>query len=81
LHSAILGLVTGKKVLPIAYNKKIKNILGDINYDQTIIELGQISNYKETGFVSVLKDIKQFDVSAYTNSDDLQFEKLDRFLK
>ncbi|MBR5472530.1 MAG: polysaccharide pyruvyl transferase family protein, partial [Clostridia bacterium] len=80
LHSCILGLVMGKKVLPIAYNQKIHYILGDISYDQPIVELDDIVNYKDNGFADVLKTLKSFDVSEHTNSDNLQFAKLDKFL-
>lgn len=81
LHSVILGLVMGKKVLPITYNQKMNYILDDIGYNQPIVDLNSISTYKEIGFINLLKEIEQFDVSSYTNSDDLQFEKLDKFLK
>lgn len=81
LHSVILGLVMGKKVLPIAYNQKIHYILGDIGYNQPIIELDDISVYSKTGLCGLLDKLKPFDVSEYTNSDDLQFAKLDKFLR
>ena len=81
LHSVILGLAMGKKVLPITYNQKINHILDDIGYNQPIVDLNSISTYKEIGFVNLLKEIEPFDVSDYSNSDDLQFEKLDKFLK
>lgn len=81
LHSVILGLVMGKKVLPIAYNQKIHYILGDIGYNQPIIELDDISAYSKTGLCGLLDELKPFDVSEYTNSDDLQFAKLDKFLR
>ena len=69
------------KVLPITYNQKMNYILDDIGYNQPIVDLNSISTYKEIGFVNLLKEIEPFDVSNYSNSDDLQFEKLDEFLK
>lgn len=81
LHSVILGLVMGKKVLPIAYNSKISYILDDIGYNQPVIELEKIEDYKEIGFFNLLKEIKPFDVSAYTDSDALQFKRMDKFFK
>ncbi len=81
LHSIILGLAMGKKVLPIAYNQKTNNILDDIGYNQPVVDLKNHSTYKEIGFAELLKEIKPFDVSGYANSDDLQFAKLDEFLK
>ena len=81
LHSVILGLVNGKKVLPIAYDQKINYILKDINYNQAVIGFDEIAKYKETGLANLLNDLTSFDVSEYSNSDDLQFARLDCLLK
>lgn len=80
LHSVILGLVMGKKVLPVAYNSKIHHILDDIGYDQAVICFDQIKEYKDTGLCNILSDIEPFDVDMYSNSDDAQFAKTDKFL-
>ena len=69
------------EVLPITYNQKINYFLDDIGYNQPIISLGELDAYKESGLADLLKQIKPFDVSGYANSDDLQFAKLDKFLK
>ena len=61
--------------------QKIHYILGDISYNQPIIELDDISAYSKTGLCGLLDKLKPFDVSEYTNSDDLQFAKLDKFLR
>ena len=81
LHSVILGFVFGKKVLPIAYNQKINYILSDIGYDGPIVKIEEINKYKENGFKEILQDLNPFDVSEFTNSDNLQFARLDKFLK
>lgn len=81
LHSVILGLAMNKKVLPIIYNSKMKYILDDIGYDQPTIELDQLVSFEQTGFTELLNQIERFDVSAYSNSDQQQFYKLDKFLK
>lgn len=70
-----------KKVLPIIYNSKMKYILDDIGYDQPTIELDQLVSFEQTGFTELLNQIERFDVSAYSNSDQQQFYKLDKFLK
>ncbi len=80
LHSVILGLAADKKVLPLVYNQKIKNILDDIGFDGERINLEEIVNYDEEGLAPVLEGVKSFDVSSYANSDELQFLKLDSFL-
>lgn len=81
LHSVILGLVGSKKVLPIAYNQKINCILNDLGYAQPIIDFEQMADYKEIGLGGLLHNLKPFDVSEHTNSDDLQLAELDKFLK
>ena len=81
LHSVILGLVNGKKVLPIAYDQKINYILKDIGYNLPVIDFDEIARYKETGLADLLNDLTAFDVSEYSNSDDLQFARLDCLLK
>lgn len=80
LHSIILGLAFGKKVLPIVYNQKIKYILEDIGFDGKTIGINDITDYA-SGLAGLLGDISCFDVSDFRNSDDRQFEKLDKFLK
>lgn len=81
LHSVILGLIGGKKVLPIAYNQKINCILKDINYNQPVIPFEQMADYKEAGLAVMLQDLSPFDVTDCSNADDLQFKMLDKFLK
>ena len=76
-----MGFVFGKKVLPIAYNQKINYILSDIGYDGPIVKIEEINKYKENGFKEILQDLNPFDVSEFTNSDNLQFARLDKFLK
>ncbi len=81
LHSVILGLVMGKKVLPIAYNQKIHHILDDISYDQAVIDLENIEQYRCNGLAELLKSAKVFDVSEYVNSAEHQFAQIDKLFK
>ncbi len=80
LHSIILGLAWGKKVIPIIYNSKIKHILCDIKYNQLTIDLDEISKYAQSGLAQYFGDISPFDANELSNSDELQFERLDKFL-
>ena len=81
LHSVILGLRMGKKVLPIVYNPKTQNILDDIEYNGLTVTAEDIGSYAEKGFVSALCELEHFDASQYGNSEELQFARLDKFLK
>ena len=81
LHSIIFGLSMGKKVLPIVYDNKVSNILSDINYTGETVYLKSMADYRDTGLKDLLDRVTVFDVSHLSNADDLQFEKLDKFLK
>ncbi len=81
LHSVILGLTMRKKVLPIVYNSKMEHILSDIGFYGPTVTLNEIANYSQSGLTEFLKITDVFDVSEHINSDNLQFEKLDEFLR
>ena len=81
LHSVILGLAMGKKVLPIVYDNKTGNILTDIKYSGKVISLNDMPIYQNTGLSGLLKEIRVFKINDLTGAEDLQFEKLDEFLK
>lgn len=81
LHSIILGMVMGKKVLPLVYNQKIKNILDDIGFNGDRIDLDKMGDYAKNGFAEILGSTESFDVSELSSSDELQFKKLDKYFK
>jgi len=80
LHSIILGLNLHKKVLPIAYSKKINQILDDIGYDNPIVDLLDLHRYEQNGFLELLKTVKPFDLPFDKTEAQKQFEKLDKYL-
>ena len=80
LHSVILGIAMGKKVLPVAYGNKISNILSDIGFTGTVIRIEELENYRKTGFADVLFKTEVFDASALSDSADRQFSRMDEFL-
>ncbi len=81
LHSVILGLNMGKKVLPMVYNAKIRHILDDLGYNLSTVEFTQMENYKSSGFCDVLESLTPFVLPFEKQKAELQFEKLDAFLK
>lgn len=81
LHSVILGIAMNKKVLPIVYSKKTDYILNDMGFDQPVIKIEEIENYKDTGFARLLNEIKPFNAAEYKALAENQFAKLDSFLK
>lgn len=81
LHSIILGLCFGKKVLPVVYNDKIKNILDDIAFDGKRIGINEINELNCNNIVNSLLSQKVFDIEKIKPAADKQFEKLDLILK
>ena len=80
LHSIILGLAMGKKVLPIIYDNKVSNILNDINYTGKTVHLNDMANYESIGLKDLLDKTNVFDVSSLKDAENLQFKELDKFL-
>ena len=76
-HANILGLVFGKKVLPIIYSNKTEEVLKDIGFTGPIIDLT-----KDITFDGVdLHALKNFDVSEQVERSQLQFKELDKVLR
>ncbi len=79
-HANILGMLMKKKVLPIAYSDKTINVLKDINFQGTVIDIRKIEEFNlEKLNIQNLKTINKLD--EYINSAEKQFLKLDEVLK
>ena len=81
LHSMILGLVLGKKVLPIVYSLKQTHILEDMNYCG---HLWDIHSHQKYDSVKLLEDCLgniDMDIAKYAQDSERQFEALDEFLR
>lgn len=77
-HATILGLILKKKVLPIIYSDKTRDILSDMDYKAEMIDFR-----KETDLdLSKIKigKLKKFDVSRQQQMGNEQFKKLDEVL-
>ena len=77
-HANILGMVFGKKILPIAYSDKTINILSDMKYPGPIIDIRSIDNFNinELDF----DDIQVVDISKLKILAEKQFSELDKVL-
>lgn len=77
-HANILGMVFGKKILPIAYSDKTINILSDMKYPGPIIDIRSIDsfNINELDF----DDIQVVDISKLKTLAEKQFSELDKVL-
>lgn len=77
-HANILGMVFGKKILPIAYSDKTINILSDMKYPGPIIDIRSIDsfNINELDF----NNIQVADISKLKILAEKQFSELDKVL-
>lgn len=77
-HANILGMVFGKKILPIAYSDKTINILSDMKYPGSIIDIRSIDsfNINELDF----DNIHVIDISKLKILAEKQFSELDKVL-
>ena len=77
-HANILGMVFGKKILPIAYSDKTINILSDMKYPGPIVDIRAIDNFdiNELDF----NNIQVVDISKLKILAEKQFSELDKVL-
>lgn len=72
-HAVILGLLFGKKVLPMAYSDKTINILNDMNFSGRVIDIRDIQEVDS-------RDINFSDI-AVENIEDQRKKAENQFLK
>lgn len=79
-HANIIGLLLGKKIIPIGYSKKTENALRDINYLGEIIDIKDIANINIEEIIE--KNTKyEFNIEQCTKDAEGHFKKLDYYLK
>jgi colanic acid/amylovoran biosynthesis protein len=77
-HSIVLGLVFGKKVLPIIYSDKTKNMLEDIEYKGKVLDIDNMDSLDISHIDSYISTFKNTNVLR--KESQKHFEKLDDFL-
>ncbi len=85
-HAMILGWVFGKSVLPIAYSKKMENVINDIEQDVEYTTINDISNYDFTELATKIvnnqtETYKIKNVEKLTYAASKHFNKLDELYK
>lgn len=79
-HANIIGLLLGKKIIPIGYSKKTENALRDINYLGEIIDIKDINNINVEEIIE--KNTKyEFNIEQCAKDAEGHFKKLDNYLK
>ena len=78
-HGAILGLLFGKKVLPMAYSSKTTNILKDMSFRGPIIDINNIYEFDGSSFNFSTLEVNN--VSDQVKLAEKQFQELDKVLE
>ena len=78
-HSIVLGLIFGKKVLPIIYSNKTKNMLDDIHFEGDQLRIDEFSKSK-------VEDLAKYptecaDLSELRQNAEQHFAILDKFIR
>jgi colanic acid/amylovoran biosynthesis protein len=77
-HACILGFIFNKKVLPIIYSDKTKNILDDMHFDGPTLDIRKPNPSELTDFK--IRDLKIFNVDKQVKLAEKQFQELDKIL-
>lgn len=80
LHSIILGWVYGKKVLPIVYDLKIRNLLSDLKWD-AYLELDNLGKLDIPAMLEGIEKMPENKLKELVCKSEEQFLDLDRLVK
>lgn len=78
-HSVVLGWLVGKKVIPIVYDAKTRNLLED-NGCSFYIELSDLEKGTEE-LLKKMESVDSFDASVLRENAHMQFQVLDQILQ
>jgi len=77
-HATILGMVFGKKVLPLAYSNKTTDILADMGFPGTVVDIRKINQFDPIAFD--FNKIPKIDITEQRILAETQFQELDKVL-
>ena len=78
-HSIILGWLNKKKVLPIVYDEKTKNVLDDLNYNN-YLNLEEMESCDLEDKLERIEELRDEVVDVLKNEAYMQFWALDKLL-
>lgn len=80
-HAMVIGWCLSKKVFPLVYSDKQLNVMTDVNYLGSYLDLRKLQCYKFDNLAEQILGSRATDVKKYGILSDHHFEKLDRFLR
>ena len=78
-HAMILGLLFGKKVLPIIYSNKTLNTINDLKFNSKYLELSSLGSFDIS---KEINNIKKYDgnINNISKEAEKHFEKLNKYI-
>lgn len=76
-HATILGMLFGKRVLPIAYSDKMLNVLNDMKFDSEVVDMRHTPSMAKINF----EDISTISVTSQIKDASKHFKHLDDVLE
>lgn len=80
-HSMILGFLYDKKVMPIIYSEKMKNVIKDLKFDGICIDIKKIQEFNIQKDIYKIKSLNKKIKSKNIKQSENQFYILDRLIK
>lgn len=78
-HANVLGMVFGKKVIPISYSDKTAHMLQDLGFNGVSYDIRKINSFDITKLHNLEDNI--IDISKTKKEAELHFRELDKILK
>lgn len=76
-HANILGILLGKKVIPLAYSDKTINVLKDMDFKDTIFDIRDIEEFNMKN-ININEDIQFYDISDLMKDSINHFKEIDK---
>lgn len=80
-HAMILGMVAGKKVLPLIYHVKLRNVLEDLSFRGACCDILQLPEDPDGIIDSITRGISDADRERLANLSAAHFDKLSEVLR
>jgi len=77
-HAMILGWTFGKKVVPIVYGNKMKQVIHDTSFDGCCVNIEEIDQYDPSYVIDHAKKLR--DISSFADDSENQFYGFDQWL-
>ena len=78
-HAMVVGWAFAKKVVPIAYGNKMRNVIRDSHFDGCCVDIEELDNYNPEHVLANAGQLR--DVSFFVNDSLKQFEGFDKWVE